>query len=104
MYASSGALGFITGEAEAMLLAKSGEKAYEVYHLVNKETQIVEYVGKTGQGILTRFEQHLLDPAKQAWIHNVEPILYKGGLNRFGAKHYEQTDILSYKLKNLYNK
>lgn len=85
-------------------MAKGGEKAFEVYHLVNRETQAIEYVGKTSQGILTRFEQHLLDPAKQAWIHNVEPVLFKGGLSRYGAKYYEQTEILAYKLENLYNK
>ncbi len=100
----SGGLAFLTGEAEVLLLAKGGEKVYEVYHLVNKETQLVEYVGKTSQGILTRFEQHLLDPAKETWIHNVEPVLFKGGLNRFGAKYYEQSEILAYKLENLYNK
>ncbi|MCM0666904.1 RHS repeat-associated core domain-containing protein [Flavobacterium tyrosinilyticum] len=104
MIASSGGLEFITGEAEVMLFAKAGEKAYEVYHLVNKETKAIEYVGKTGQGFLTRFEQHLLDPAKQAWIHNVEPVLYKSGLSRYGAKFYEQTEIISLKLEKLYNK
>ncbi|MEP6929845.1 MAG: RHS repeat-associated core domain-containing protein, partial [Flavobacterium sp.] len=104
MIANSGGLEFITGEAEFLLLAKGGEKVYEVYHLVNKETKAVEYVGKTGQGIFKRFDQHMLEPAKQAWIHNVEPVLFKGGLSRFGAKYYEQTEILTYKLENLYNK
>jgi hypothetical protein len=104
LIASSGGLEFITGEAEVMLFAKAGEKAYEVYHLVNKETKVIEYVGKTGQGFLTRFEQHLLDPTKEAWINNVTPVLYKGGLSRYGAKFYEQTEILSLKLEKLYNK
>lgn len=100
----TGGLGFVTVEAEALLLAKTGEKIYEVYHLVNTETQAIEYIGKTSQGILKRFEQHLLDPKKQAWINNVEPVLFKGGLSRYGAKYYEQTQILAYKLENLYNK
>ncbi|MCV2486489.1 hypothetical protein OD917_16265 [Flavobacterium sp. SH_e] len=104
LIASSGGLEFITGEAEVTLFAKAGEKVYEVYHLVNKETQVVEYVGKTNQGMLTRFAQHLLDETKQGWIHNVEPVLYKGGLSKYGAKYYEQMEILNYKLEKLYNR
>ena len=100
----NGGLAFVTGEAEVLLFAKGGEKAYEVYHLVNKETQAIEYIGKTGQGMLKRFEQHLLDPTKEAWINNVEPVLFKGGLTRYGAKYYEQTEIMTYKLEKLYNK
>ncbi len=80
------------------------KELYEVYHLVNKETKVIEYVGKTKQGILKRFEQHLLDPTKEAWIKNVEPVLYKGGLTKFQAKYYEQTEILSHGLDKLYNK
>jgi RHS repeat-associated protein len=85
-------------------LIKGGEKLYEVYQLVNKETKVVEYVGKTSQGMMKRFNQHLLDPAKQAWIHNVEPVLFEGNLTRFEAKYYEQTQIMSKGLGNLYNR
>ena len=85
-------------------IPKAGEKVYEVYKLVNKETGIVEYVGKTSQGMMKRFEQHLLDPAKQAWINNVEQILFKGNLTKFVDKFHELTEILKHGLGKLYNR
>ena len=85
-------------------LLKGGEKVYEVYQLVNKETKVVEYIGKTSQGMIKRFEQHLFDPAKQAWINNVEIQLIKGNLTKVGAKYHEQTEILRHGLGKLYNR
>lgn len=95
-----GAFEFVEGGG----IVNGGEKLFEVYQLVNKETHVVEYIGKSSQGMMKRFNQHLLDPAKQAWIHNVEPVLFKGNLTRFEAKYYEQTQIMRHGLGKLHNR
>lgn len=83
--------------------AVGSSKIYEVYKLINIETKSVEYIGKTSRGFMTRFSEHLVDPLKQEWINSVKPVLYKGNLTKYGAKYYEQSLILKYKLQNLRN-
>jgi hypothetical protein len=83
--------------------ASKSSKVWEVYRLINTETKSIEYIGKTSRGFMTRFSEHLVDPLKQDWINSVQPFLYRGNLTKYGAKYYEQSLILKYKLQNLRN-
>ena len=77
--------------------------AYQVYHLINKNTKAVEYVGITKRGTDIRFAEHLLDKKKADWIGDVRPIIMNNGLTKREARIAEQNFINQFKLDNLRN-
>jgi len=84
----------VKGTAKAV----AKENVHSVYKLVDDADNVV-YVGRTRQGVLNRYKQHLGDPKKQDWIHDVFPTEHATNLTLDGARVMEQQLINQYRLQ-----